>query len=236
MAHKFNRAVEIRSALLHLHSVIDHEADKEEAARAQRFVDVLAAGLGQVYGLDFSNLEEGDSYGEIEYLRWAVDGCQNLLGYSSDDEMEEGIKLEDVRDLPEGSIEVDEGGSQVDSDGFCNSCGDQLCEHTDPEGEFRKVLDSFSVSHPDVSYKNASEAVFYRTKEGTDWKRCGVKSPVVGDFWERGVREVNIEDKVCVLGSEEDVMEELHKMRILVRNFPHIQKDIDRIWKVINEK
>ncbi len=31
---------------------------------------------------------------------------------------------------PAGSVEVDEGGSEVDSDGFCNTCGDQECRCT----------------------------------------------------------------------------------------------------------
>jgi hypothetical protein len=33
----------------------------------------------------------------------------------------------------DGSIEVDEDGSQVDADGFCNTCGEQECEHIDGE-------------------------------------------------------------------------------------------------------
>jgi len=95
MAHKFNREVEIRSALLHLHSVVSHEAVGKEGVRSQEAIDRLAADLGDVYGVDFSDLEKGDSYGEIEYLRWAMTGCQNLLGFNSDDEMEESIKLDD---------------------------------------------------------------------------------------------------------------------------------------------
>lgn len=92
MAHKFNRDVEIRSALLHLHSIVS-ESGAFTAPKAQEAIDKLAADLGRIYDADFSDLEKGDSYGEIEYLRWAVDGCQTLLGFNHDDEMEEALNL-----------------------------------------------------------------------------------------------------------------------------------------------
>ncbi len=93
MAHEKNTVVEIRSALLHLHSVVSDGTGLSE--EAQEAIDRLAADLGDIYGEDFSDLEKGDSYGEIEYLRWAVDGMQTLLGYSSDDEMEEALSIDE---------------------------------------------------------------------------------------------------------------------------------------------
>ena len=83
------KMVEIRSALRHLHEVI---CDGESTAgKSQEAIDRLASEFSTIFGEDFSDLEAGDSYGEIEWLRWAVGGCQDLLGFTTTEEMEEAI-------------------------------------------------------------------------------------------------------------------------------------------------
>lgn len=98
MPHKFQRDVEIRSALIHLHKVVAQDAVGREGVRAAEAIDRLAIDLGSIYGESFDDLEAGDSYGEIEYLRWAIDGCQTLLDFSGDEEMEEAISIADSED------------------------------------------------------------------------------------------------------------------------------------------
>lgn len=82
------KMVEIRSALLHLHKVVSD--GENTSGKAQEAIDRLASEFSTIFGEDFSDLEVGDSYGEIEWLRWAVEGCQDLLGMSPE-EMEEAI-------------------------------------------------------------------------------------------------------------------------------------------------
>lgn len=100
MARKFFREVEIRSALLHLRGIIDENGLTNDIIRGNEAVDKLAASLGKIYGVDFSakaieNAHPKDSYGEIEWLRWAVDGCSTLLGFENYEEMEEAINIDD---------------------------------------------------------------------------------------------------------------------------------------------